>query len=38
VPKCWIFHQLVCVGAFRVDVLPVLMTRKVEIAAPIWYC
>ena len=37
VPKCRIFRELVCVGAFLVDVLAVLMARNIEIAAPIWY-
>ncbi|GAG01748.1 unnamed protein product, partial [marine sediment metagenome] len=29
-PKCWIFRELACVGAFLVDVLAVLMARNVE--------
>jgi len=37
VPKCRILRELVCVRAFLVDVLAVLIARNVEIAVPILY-
>jgi hypothetical protein len=34
-PKCWIFGELACLGAFLRGVSAMLVTRRLEIEAPI---